>query len=133
MFDLSEAQINHKVFDEFDTDPTMCVSCVWNGANVQFIGLAHTEFSHFDVAMYFTSKAVLLKDAGNEIELISISAKIGNFYPKLCLQSREAGVLKDYMVNVISHAKKMLKAEEPWDNFLQSVSISERILKLQGR
>lgn len=130
--DLSEAQINHRAFDEFDADPTMCVSFVWNGANVQFIGLAHVEFSHFEVAVYFTSKAVLLKDSGNEIELLTTPTKSGNFYPKLSVQSRRTGVIDNYMVNVGLHAKRLLRGEEPSDNFLESVSISQRILKLQG-
>ncbi len=130
--DLSEAQTNHRVFDEFDTDPTMSVSCVWNGAKVQFIGLAHAQFSHFEVAIYFASKAVLLKDGGNEIELLTTPTKSGNFYPKLNLQSRRTGVIENYMVNVGSHAKRLLRGEEPSDNFLESISISQRILKLQG-
>lgn len=132
MLDLSEAQINHKAFDEFESDPTMCVSCVWNGANVQFIGLTHAAFSHFDVAIYFTSKAVLLKDGGNEIELLTTTNKTGNFYPKLSVQNRQTGVIENYMVNVVTHAKRLLKGDEPFDNFLESVSISQRILQLQG-
>ncbi len=131
--DLSDASVNHNVLDEFDTDPTLSVSCVWNGANVQFIGLTGVEFTHFEIALYFVRKAVLIKDCGNELELLSTSAQIGNFYPKLCLRSRQGGVLENYMMNVVSHAKGMLKAVEPRDNFLESVSISERILKLQGR
>lgn len=131
--DLSEARVNNNVCDEFDTDPTLSVSCAWNGSNVQLIGLACVEFTHFEIALYFSKKAVLLKDCGNEIELLSTSDKIGNFYPKLCLQSRETGVLKNYMVNVVSHSKRMLKDEESRGNFLESVSLSERILKLQGR
>lgn len=133
ILDLSEAQINHKAYDEFDTDPTMNVSCVWNGANVQFNGLAHAEFSHFEVAIYFASKAVLLKDGSNEIEFLSTTAKSGKFYPKLNLQSRRTGVIENYMVNVVSHAKRMLQGEEPTSNFLESVSISQRILQLQGK
>lgn len=132
MIDFSEARGNHNVFDEFGTDPTMSVSCVWNGANVQFIGLANAEFSHFEIALYFTRKAVLLKDGGNEIELLCTAAKSGKFYPKLCLQNRYVGVIEDYMVNVVLHAKRMLKTEALRDNFLESVSISERILKFQG-
>lgn len=133
MIDLSEAKVNHNVLDEFDTDPTLSGSCVWNGANVQLIGLACAEFTHFEIAIYFARKAVLIKDCGNKIELLSTSAQIGNFYPKLCLQSRQGDVLENYMVNVVSHAKHLLRAEELHDNFLESVSISERILKLQGR
>jgi predicted dehydrogenase len=132
MFDLSEAKVNHHVLDEFDTDPTLSVSCVWNGANVQLIGLAYAEFTYFEVAIYFARRTVLIKDCGNEIELLSSPSKSGNFYPKLRLQSRQTGVTESYMVNVVSHAKSMLKGAEPHDNFLGSVSISERILKLQG-
>ena len=131
--DLSAAQVTHKASDEFDTDPTMSVSCAWNGANVQFIGLAHAEFSHFDIAIYFTDKAVLLKDGSNEIEWLATTAQSGNFYPKLKVQSRRTGVVENYMEHIVSHAKRLLKGEEQISNFLESVSISQRILQLQGK
>jgi hypothetical protein len=130
--DLSKAKVNYKVFDEFKADPTMSLSCVWNGANVEFIGLAHAEFSHFEMAIYFARKAILLKDGGNVIELFSMPKKSGNFYPKLSLKSRKVGVIENYMLNVVSHAKRMLKGEEANDNFVASVNISQRISQLQG-
>lgn len=132
VLDFSEVRINHKAFDEFQSDPTMSVPCIWNGANVQFIGLAHAAFSLFDIAIYFNSKAVLLKDGGNEIELLTTTNKTGNFYPKLSVQNRQTGVVENYMVNVVAHAKRLLKKAGCRDNFLESVSISKRILKLQG-
>lgn len=131
-FDLSAAQITHKASDEFDTDPTMSLFCPWNGANVQFIGLARAQFSHFDIAIYFTDKAVLLKDGSNEIEWLSTTGRSGNFYPKLKVQSRRTGVVENYMEHIVSHAKRLLKGEEDTSNFLGSVNISQRILQLQG-
>ena len=119
-FDLSAAQITHKINDEFDTDPTMSVYCLWNGVNVQFLGLAHVEFSHFDIAIYFTSKAVFLKDGSNEVEWFAITPKSGDFYPKLKLQSRRTGIVGDYMNNVVSHAKLLLNGIEQNNNFLAS-------------
>jgi predicted dehydrogenase len=132
-FDLSAAQITHTASDEFDTDPTMSVSCFWNDVIVQFVGLAHVEFSHFDIAIYFTRKALLLKDGSNEIEWLTITPKSGNFYPKLKLQSKRTGVVESYMENVILHAKLLLNDNELISNFLESISISQRILKLQGK
>jgi predicted dehydrogenase len=132
-FDLSTAQITHKTSDEFDTDPTMSVSSFWNGVSVQFVGLAHVEFSHFDIAIYFKRKAVLLKDGSNEIEWLTTTPKCGSFYPKLKLQSRRTAVVDNYMNNVVSHAKLLLKGNEQNSNFLESISISQRILKLQGK
>lgn len=130
--DISEARVNHQAQDEFDFDPTMSLSCLWNGANVQFIGLASARFSHFEIALYFVRKAVLLKDGGNEIELLSAPAKSGNYYPKLVLQNRRSGVTENYMVHVAGHAKRLLATEGLGDNFLESVGISDRILELQG-
>ena len=132
-FDLSEAQITHKIFDEFDTDPTMSLSCSLNGVSVQFVGLAKVEFSHLDIKIYFKSKALFLKDGGNHVEWYAIAPKTGNFYPKLEIQSRRTGIVENYMDNVVSHAKFMLKSNDKNSNFLQSVSISQRILKLLGR
>lgn len=131
--DFSEARISNKVYDEFDDDPTLSVSCVWNGINVQIIGLAHVKFTHFDVSLYFSRKAVLLKGCSNEIEIFSTVAESGNFHPKLCLHERQTGVIDNHMVNVVSHAKRLLTEKELPDNFMESVSVSERILKLLGR
>lgn len=132
-FDLSTAQITHKTSDEFDTSPTMSVSSFWNGVSVQFVGLAHVEFSHFDIAIYFKRKAVLLKDGSNEIEWLTTTPKCGSFYPKLKLQSRRTAVVDNYMNNVVSHAKLLLNGNEQNSNFLESISISQQILKLQGK
>jgi predicted dehydrogenase len=131
--DLSGVKVTHRALDEFETDPTMSLSCVWNGVNVQFIGLAHVEFSLFEIAIYFARKSVLIKECGNKIELLCTPAPSGNFYPKIHLQSQQSGVIENYMVSVVSHAKRLLKGDETHDNFLESASISERVLKIQGR
>jgi predicted dehydrogenase len=132
-FDLSAAQITHKTNDEFDSDPTMSASCLWNGISVQFVGLANVEFSHFDIAIYFKRKAVLLKDGSNEIEWLTTTPKYGSSYPKLKLQSRRTAVVDNYMNHVVSHAKLLLNGNEQNSNFLESIGISQRILKLQGK
>jgi predicted dehydrogenase len=129
---LSEAKVSHGVCDEFDADPTLSVSCVFNDANLQFVGLTNAEFSHFDISIYFQRSAVFLKNGCDEIEIASTSTKQGNFYPKLVSRSRQVGVVENYMINVVSHAKRMLTGEVSNDNFLGSISISERILELQG-
>ena len=132
-FDLTAAQITHKASDEFDSDPTMSVFCPWNGASVQFIGLAYAEFSHFEIAIYFTDKAVMLKDGSNEIEWLSTTSRNGNFHPKLKVRSRRIGVVQNYMQYIVSHAKRLLEGEVHTSNFLASVNISQQILKLQGK
>ncbi len=131
-FDLSTAQITHKSIDEFDMDPTMSVFSTWNGANVQFTGLAHVEFSHFDIAIYFIDKAVMLKDGCNEIEWLSTIGRSGNFYPKLKVDSRRTGVVKNYMENIVLQSKRLLNDQEQNSNFLASVNISKSILQLKG-
>ena len=128
---LSEAKVSHGVCDEFDVDPTLSVSCVLNDANVQFVGLAHAEFSHFDISIYFQRSAVLLKNGCDEIEIASTGTKHGNYYPKLVSRSRQVGVVENYMINVVSCAKQILENEKEPDNFLGSVEISKRILKLK--
>jgi predicted dehydrogenase len=130
--DLSNAKLGHKVFDEFDSDPTVCTSSDWNGANVQFVGLSNVKFSRFELEIYFSERAVILKDGGDEIELYSTEAKSGNFHPRLALVEIKTGVIKNYMENVVSHAKRLVDIKEAPDNFLESVSVSERILNLTG-
>lgn len=132
-FDLSSANVMNKLNDEFDTDPTMSVFCSWNNVNVQFIGLASVEFSHFDIDIYFTRKAVMLKDGCNEIEWYSTARKCGNFYPKLKLLARRTGVVENYMQNVVSQAKNILNGDEKISNLFQSIKISQQILNLQGK
>lgn len=128
---LSLAQLNHKEFDEFISDPTMSVSCDWNGVNLQFIGLSNVKFSHFEIAIYTGHKAVLLKNGGNEIELLVTSQTCGKFYPQLFSQTMLIGVNENYMINVVSNAKSILNGNKFYDNFVESVSISKRILQLQ--
>lgn len=131
--DLSAAHTTHKTNDEFDADPTMSVSCFWNDVSVQFVGLAHVEFSLFDISIYFTRKAVLLKDGSNQIEWLTTTEKSGNFYPKLKLKSRRTGIVENYMENVVSQAKLLLSGDEQVSNFLKSIRISQEILNLQGK
>ena len=131
--DIGTATISHRAEDEFDFDPTLSMACVWQGANLQFVGLAWAQFSHFEISIYFTRKAILLRDGGNQVELLAASAASGRFYPRLGLQSRRTGVTDDFMVPVVDHAKGLLKDENLGDNFLESVGISDRILELQGR
>ncbi len=132
-FDLSAAQITHMASDEFDTDPTMSLCCSWNGINVQFIGLANVEFSHFDVSIYFTHRAVMLKDGCNEIEWLAIAEKSGNFYPKLKLVDRRTRIVENYMKHVVSEAKLLLQADGQTSNLLKSIKISQQILSLQAK
>jgi predicted dehydrogenase len=131
-FDFSDAKVTHKSNDEFDTDPTMSVSCLLKGIKVQFIGLTGVEFSHFDIAIYFTRNALLLKDGSNQIEWLTTVPKYGDFYPKLKLRSMRTDVVSNYMNSVVSHAKRLINNNEHNSNFLGSISISQRILKLQG-
>jgi predicted dehydrogenase len=133
LIDFNEMKINHRTFDEFETDPTVSASCNWNGTNLQFIGLAQVEFSHFEIAIYFPKKALFLKDGGNSIEEYVVPFKSGNFYPKLVLHECQAGILDNYMTNVVSHAKGLLKVKGSHDNFQESVHVSERVLKLLER
>jgi hypothetical protein len=133
LIDLNEMKINHFDFDEFETDPTVSASCNWNGTNLQFNGLSRVEFSHFEIAIYFPKKALFLKDGGNSIEEYVVPFKSGNFYPKLVLHERQAGILDNYMTNVVSHAKGLLKVKGSHDNFQESVHVSERVLKLLER
>jgi len=130
--DLYSAKINHQAFDEFDADPTMSISCDWSGINVQFIGLVKAEFSHFEIDIYFSRNAVLLKSGGNRIEIFSTPSQKEKFYPKLFLHSKEEAVIENYMANVIAHAKSLLKSYELHDNFIESINLSKRILQLQG-
>ncbi|MDC0309180.1 Gfo/Idh/MocA family oxidoreductase [bacterium] len=132
LIDFNEMIINYCAFDEFDIDPTISLSGNWNGTNLQFVGLAQVEFSHFEIAIYFPKRALLLKDGANIIEEYSVQPKSGNYYPKLSLLDRQTGMLDDYMTNGASHAKVLLKVKESRDNFQESVHISERILKLLG-
>ena len=130
LIDFNEMKINHQAFDEFESDPTISVSSNWNGTNLQFDGLSLVEFSYFEIAIYFSKKVILLKDGGNIIEEHLVPLKSGNFYPKPVLHDRQTGALDNYMTNVVSHAKGLLKVKESHDNFKESIHISKRILKL---
>jgi predicted dehydrogenase len=118
------------VVDEFFDDPTMSVSCTWEGVNVLFVGLAHAQFSHFEINLFFQKEAINIYKGGDEIEFFSTQDSGPGAYNPLESVEVWRNVLKDPMKNVISHAVAMLGNPVMPDNFLGSVNLSREMLRI---
>lgn len=129
-FSPTHVQIARSVADEFADDPTITLSCRWNGIHVQFVGLAESRFSHFELSLHFPTRQVTLRRGGDEIDFLVAPAKRGTFYPALESEEKWNGVLRDHMSEVVAHAGRMLKDPDLPDNFLESAGISRAIIEI---
>tara|TARA_A100001015_G_scaffold290595_1_gene363815 strand:- start:248 stop:997 length:750 start_codon:yes stop_codon:yes gene_type:complete len=57
-FKPSNVNILNAAPDEFETDPTMSVSCCWNDIQIVLIGLVDAKFSNFEISLYFSSSVI---------------------------------------------------------------------------
>lgn len=126
---LSEIKTHNRVHDHFDNDPTLSLQALWNRVNLSIVGLSNVKFSNFEIDIYFESHKISLRDSGNIIEVFKALEKT-RFLQPLTIQheyTRE-DALKNFMVSVIDHAKKMLAESVHEDNFIQSVNLNKRLL-----
>lgn len=128
---LEGAQIAAVSADAFPNDPTLSAYCDWDGTHVTFVGLPDLQASVFEIAFYFERNAIFIKNGGDRVEHYSAPGATQGFYPALRIDRHESGAMRNYMLSVLSHVKKLLSDEKERDNFQRSVDLSRRILGLQ--
>jgi predicted dehydrogenase len=128
-FSVTDFRATQAVCDEFPADPTVTAHCRWGDTAVQFVGLAGVQFSHFELNLYFPTHAISLRRGGDEVEFFSTRPRRGSFHPALKSDEVWTGALKNHMLTVVAHARRMLQDTETRDNFLESVSISRTIVQ----
>lgn len=130
IFTPDEVCVTNSTADEFPSDPTVTMTCMWNGVQVLFIGLAFVKFSHFEVSLTFKNNIINIRNAGDLVEFFSAPELFDRFYPKLELVEIWRDVLQDHMINFIQHLKAMLNNQNIPDNFLQSINISKTVISI---
>jgi predicted dehydrogenase len=118
-----------RYYDHFPHDPTLSFGANWNTCNISVIGLSYVKFSHFEIDLYFEHQKIKISDAGQTIEIF-VSEENTQFLKPLQKQEQftRTASLKNYMVNVIDHASKILEGKEISDNFLNSTDLNKRML-----
>lgn len=125
--ELKELNIYNKKFDQFDGDPTLSISALWNDVNFSVTGLANVLFSHFEIDIYFKRHKVSIRNAGNYIEVYKAEYS-KNLQPLFKIQEFTE-CLKDYMKYVVHEATELIKDPTREDNFVPSVDLNMRMLK----
>jgi predicted dehydrogenase len=129
--DLTEIKKHNIIYDHFKGDPTLSLQANWNGSNLIISGLSNIHFSLFEIDLYFEYHRICIKNAGQNIEFYK-AEKEKRFLNSLIIQDQftREECLKNYMANVIKHVYYLLDDNEQKDNFLQSISLNQRMLKL---
>lgn len=119
----------NRVFDSFETDPTLSFQARWERAFVDILGLADVKFSHFEIDLCFEYQKISIKDAGNTIEIYS-AAKGTHFFQPLTINPALSmyNCLANYMTPVAAKVFQMLEKKQP-DNFSESVVLNLNMLR----
>lgn len=126
---LDQIKIHNKVFDQFDNDATLSLMALWDNVNFDILGLSNVLFSHFEIDLYFKKHKILIKDAGNRIEIYKSEGK-STFLLPLILQEdlSKKECLKSYMIAVTNHAIELIEKPELEDNFINSINLNLKML-----
>lgn len=117
------------VFDQFDNDETLSLMAFWDNVNVNILGLGNVLFSHFEIDLYFEKHKILIKNAGNIIEIYKTEDKSTILLPLIFQEkiSKEDS-LKNYMVPVVDYAIKLMNNPKLKDNFINSIDLNLKML-----
>jgi len=126
---LTEIKKHNVLFDHFKSDPTLSLQAKWGETNVSITGLSNVSFSYFEFDLYFEYHRVYIKNGGQNIE-IYFAASGQKVLQPLLLQEKftKDRCLRDYMKNVIDQCYMLLKDKTINDNFLQAISLNQKML-----
>lgn len=132
VFEFSSVQILHKTYDEFEIDPTVSMQANWQNTSMSLIGIANAKFSFFEINLFFSDLAIIIKQAGNVIEVYKSQLKTENFYKPLLIQQQysENNCLYSYMKWVIENAMEILEDKTIKDNFIESIQLNSKIVNI---
>lgn len=128
--DFSNAIISNKTYDEFENDPTVTLHVDWNGRSLQIIGLKNARFSFFEINIFCQEGSIRLVNGCETVEWFKAHKSLNSAYSAAKLVDRHTGLISNRMKHVCDHAKRLLSDEGLKDNFLGSVDLSDRILKI---
>lgn len=125
---LELVRVNQAVYDHFPNDPTLTLTATWDKATFNAMGLANVEFSHFEIDLYFQTRKIMITDAGKTIKILNVTEK-GTLLQPLTEKEVRENCIADYMKAVIQYAFILLKEKSTIDNFQQSVTLNQQMLK----
>ena len=124
---LSDLQISNKVYDTFDTDPTLSGSFTFNNSTINLVGLTDISYSIFEIELFFKDKIIQIANSGNEIKVLEYKTEFNQLIlnDKLHFQNS----LDKYMVDVFNFGIKLFENENFNDNFDNSISLNLEMSK----
>lgn len=125
--ELTEIKKHNQINDHFENDPTLSMQAKWGETNVDILGLSNVLFSHFEIDLYFEFHKIIIKEAGQTIEIYK-AEKSPTFLKPLVNQTTFTDCLKNYMCPVIENAEALLTNHLLKDNFLQAICLNQRML-----
>ncbi|MCS7029737.1 MAG: Gfo/Idh/MocA family oxidoreductase [Bacteroidia bacterium] len=126
---FTQTNIFSKAYDFFKEDPTISAFAWWDSVPVHIIGLTKTNFSIFELELYFQNHKILIHSQGNIIDIYQKNEQSYGVFPTQPTKTYQ-NCLKDYMKYVISHAENMLKDKTIQDNFDGAANINQFLLQI---
>lgn len=129
--DLHDVKITNKVFDHFDSDPTISMNAFWDSVYIDIIGLPFVKYSYFEIDLFFNHTKISIKDAGNTIEIYS--SILGDRYLNPLFIEKDFPIfncLENYMESVMKRALEILDDKFHSDNFCESLELNLKMLKI---
>jgi predicted dehydrogenase len=128
LINLEHVKISHAIYDHFLHDPTLTLTATWGQAGFNAMGLTNVKFSNFEIDLYFHIYKILITDAGKTIRILEAPVK-GTYLQPLAEKELWQNCIADYMKPVIQHAFSLLEGSSTADNFQQSVTLNQQMLK----
>jgi predicted dehydrogenase len=126
---LTNIMVNNVSTDHFITDPTISLTCYYNGTYLNILGLSKVEFSHFEIDLYFKYHKIEMNNAGQNIKLYSAKRFSDNLQPLKQRYAKE-NCIQNYMSHVLLTAHKILTAKQLTDNFIESLNLNGTMLSV---
>lgn len=108
----------------FEGDPTIIGKCRFGNALVHFEGKAEPIF---EIEYLFNTSKIVVEDRGDTIRYFQ-SKKKNTFEEDI--RMRQTNLLKTYMKPVIARALQLHRNRKEKDNFLQTLNLNTRTIKL---
>jgi predicted dehydrogenase len=128
--DLTNTRTFNLASDHFGGDPTLSLQANWQKVNFNVLGLSDVCFSHFEIDIYFKYYKIVIKNAGEVIEIYR-AEKVGDNLQPLMSQPEftRHNCLKNYMAHVTGYALKLMSRQVSNDNFISSVNLNKKMLE----
>jgi len=124
---LNNYKVNNKIFDQFDSDPTLSLNGAWETVNFSVLGLGNVLFSHFEIDLYFKTHKVAIKNAGDIIEVYETTYNQRALNPLIkVIETKDC--LKNYMKFVTDFALQLIDGSTTSDNFVSATNLNIKML-----